>query len=76
MKIYVEIVKNYMAYMNERLKSETSYIKSSFLKINSFINIISNVTENIDRLALYKEPFRLEDKILALIELLQPKKEQ
>ena len=70
MKIYVEIVKNYMAYMNERLKSETSYIKSSFLKINSFINIISNVTENIDRLALYKEPFRLEDKILALIELL------
>ena len=70
MKIYVEIVKNYMAYMNERLKSETSYIKSSFLKINSFINIISNVTENIDRLALYKEPFRLEDKILALIGLL------
>ena len=49
--------------MNERLRTESSYIKNNFLKINQFVDILANVVENIDRLALYKEPSRLRDKI-------------
>ena len=37
-----------------------------FLKISSFIEIILNVTESIDTLALYEEPCFLKDKILVL----------
>ena len=55
-----------MSYMNERLRTESSYTKNNFLKINQFIDIITNVVENIDRLALYKKPSRLKDKISKL----------
>ena len=48
-----------MSYMNERLRTESSYIKNNFLKINQFIDILANVVENIDKLAPYKEPSRL-----------------
>ena len=51
-----------MSYMNERIKSESSYIKNNFLKINRFIDILTNVVENIDKFALYKEPSRLKEK--------------
>ena len=37
------------------------------MKINSFIDILSNFKENIDILAPYKEPVRLKDKISLLI---------
>ena len=52
-----------MPYMNERIKSESSYIKNNFLEINQFIDILTNVVENIDKFALYKETSRLKDKI-------------
>ena len=52
-----------MSYMNERIKSESSYIKNNFLEINLFIDILTNVVENIDKFALYKETSRLKDKI-------------
>ena len=55
-----------MSYMNESLRTESSYIKNNFLKINQFIDIIANVVENIDKLALYKEPSRLKSKISTL----------
>ena len=55
-----------MSYMNERLRTESSYIKNNFLKINQFIDILANVIENIDKLALHKEPFHLKDKISTL----------
>ena len=55
-----------MSYINERLRSESSYIKNNFLKINQFIDIITNVIENVDKLKLYKEPNRLKDKISIL----------
>ena len=55
-----------MSYMNERLRTETSYIKNNFLKINQFIDILANVIENVDKLALHKQPFRLKDKISTL----------
>ena len=54
-KSYAETVKSDMSHMNERLKSESSYIKNNFLKINQFIDILTDVVENIDKLALYKE---------------------
>ena len=65
-KSYAEAVKSDMSYMNERLRSESSYIKNNFLKINQFIDIITNVIENVDKLKLYKEPSRLKDKISIL----------
>ena len=65
-KSYAEAVKSDMSYMNERLRTEGNYIKSNFLKINQFIEILANVVENIDRLALYKEPSRLRDEISTL----------
>ena len=65
-KSYAEVVKRDMSYMNERLRSESSYIKNNFLKINQFIDILANVVENIDKLALYKEPSCLKDKISIL----------
>ena len=65
-KSYVEVVKSDMSYMNKRLRSESSYIKNNFLKINQFIDILGNVVENIDKLALYKEPSCLKDKISIL----------
>ena len=52
-----------MSYMNERIKSESSYIKNNFLEINLFIDILTNVVENIDKFALYNETSRLKDKI-------------
>ena len=52
-----------MSYMNERIKSESSYIKNNFQKINQFIDILTNVVKNIDKFPLYKEPSRLKDKI-------------
>ena len=52
-----------MSYMIERIKSESSYIKNNFLKINQFIDILTNIIENIDKFALYKELSRLKDKI-------------
>ena len=52
-----------MSYMNERIKSESSYIKNNFQKINQFIDIPTNVVENINKFPLYKEPSRLKDKI-------------
>ena len=52
-----------MSYMNERIKSESSYIKNNFLEINQFIDILTNVVKNIDKFPLYKEPSRLKDKI-------------
>ena len=52
-----------MSYMNERIKSESSYIKNNFQKINQFIDILTNVVENIDKFPLYKEPSHLKDKI-------------
>ena len=55
-----------MSYMNERLRSESSYIKSNFLKINQFIDILTKVVENIDKLAIYNEPSHLKDKISIL----------
>ena len=55
-----------MSDMNERLRTESSYIKNNFLKINQFTDILANVIENIDKLALHKEPFRLKDKISTL----------
>ena len=74
-KSYAEVVKSDMSYMNERLRSESSYIKNNFLKINQFIDIIANVVENIDKLALYKEPSRLKDKISILnLKFCNPKK--
>ena len=54
-KSYAETVKSDMSHMNERLKSESSYRKNNFLKINQFIDILTDVVENIDKLALYKE---------------------
>ena len=45
---------------------EKKYSTNIFLKINSFIDILSNIIENFDRLALYKEPSDLKDKISAL----------
>ena len=65
-KSYAEAVKNDMSYMNERLRSESSYIKSNFLKINQFIDILAKVVENIDKLAIYNEPSHLKDKISIL----------
>ena len=65
-KSYAEAVKSDMSYMNERLRTESSYIKNKFLKINQFIDIITNVVENIDKFPLYKEPSRLKDKISTL----------
>ena len=64
-----------MSYVNERLRSESSYIKNNFLKINSFIDILSNVVETIERLVLYKEPSCLKC-INFNPEALQPTKEQ
>ena len=55
-----------MSYVNERLRSESSYIKNNFLKLNSFTDILSNVVETIERLALYKEPSCLKHKISTL----------
>ena len=49
--------------MNERIESESSYIKNNFLKINQFIDILTNVVENIDKFALYNETSSLKDKI-------------
>ena len=60
---YAEAVKSDMSYMIERIKSESSYIKNNFLKINQFIDILTNIIENIDKFALYKELSRLKDKI-------------
>ena len=60
---HAEAVKSDMFYMNERLRMESNYIKNNFLKINQFIEILANVVENIDRLALYKEPSCLRDEI-------------
>ena len=51
-KSYAEAVKSDMPYMNERIKSESSYIKNNFLKINQFIDILTNI---VDKFALYKE---------------------
>ena len=65
-KSYPEAVKSDMSHMNERLKLESSYIKNNFLKINQFIDILTDVVENIDKLTLYKEPARLKDKISIL----------
>ena len=62
-KSYAEAVKSDMSYMKERIKSDSSYIKNNFLKINQFIDILTNVVENIDKFALYKETSRLKDKI-------------
>ena len=62
-KSYAEAVKSDMSYMNERIKSDSSYIKNNFLKINQFIDILTNVVENIDKFALYKETSPLKDKI-------------
>ena len=62
-KIYAEAVKSDMSSINEILRTESSYIKNKFLKINQFIDIIINIVEYIDRLALYKEPSCLKDKI-------------
>ena len=59
-KSYAEAVKCDMPYMNERIKSESSYIKNNFLKINQFIDILTNI---VDKFALYKETSRLKDKI-------------
>ena len=55
-----------MSYMNERLRTESSYIKNNFLKINQFFYIITNVVEKIDKFPLYKEPSRPKDKISTL----------
>ena len=55
-----------MPYMNERIKSESSYIKNNFLEINQFIDILTNVVENIDKFALYKETSRLKNKIFTI----------
>ena len=63
-KSYAEAVKSDMSYMNGRLRSESSYIKNNFLTINQFINILANVVENIDKLALYKGPSRQKIKFL------------
>ena len=63
---YADVVNNDMTYMNERLRLQRSYIKNDLLRINRFIDIISNVIENIDRLALHKGSHSLKDKILAL----------
>ena len=65
-KSSAEALKSDMSYMNERLRLESSYIKNNFLKIIQFIDILGNVVENIDKLALYKEPSRLKDKISTL----------
>ena len=65
-KSYAEVVKSDMSYENKRLRSESSYIKNNFLKINQIIDILANVVENIDKLALYKEPSCLRDKISIL----------
>lgn len=59
------MTKSDMAYVNEKLGSKSSYIKDKVLKINSFIFILTNVLE-IDRIALYKEPSCLKDKVSAL----------
>ena len=48
-------VKSYAETMNERLKSESSYIKNNFLKINQFIDILTDVVQKIEKVALYKE---------------------
>ena len=48
------------------MKEESSYIKNNFLKINQFIDILTNVVENIDKLTLYAEPARLKDQISIL----------
>ena len=65
-KSYAEVVESDMSYMNERLRTESSYTENNFLKINQFIDTITNVVENIDRLALYKKPSHLKDKISTL----------
>ena len=65
-KSYAEAVKSDMSYLNEKLKTESNYIKNNFLKINQFIETLANVVEIIDRLALYKEPSRLRDKLSTL----------
>ena len=39
-KSYAEAVKSDMSYMNERLRTESNYIKNNFLKINQFIEIL------------------------------------
>ena len=64
-KSYTEVTKSDMAYVNEKLGSKSSYIKDKVLKINSFIFILTNVLE-IDRIALYKEPSCLKDKVSTL----------
>ena len=52
--------------MQKRLKVTCPIWTKDFLKINQFIDILANVIENIDKLALHKEPFRLKDKISTL----------
>ena len=65
-KSYAEAVKSDMSYMNERPRSENSYIKNNFLKINQFIDILAKVVENIDKLAIYNETSHVKDKISIL----------
>ena len=60
------MIKSDTSYINERLRMESSYIKNIFLKINQFTDILANIVENIDRLALYKESSHLKDKISTL----------
>ena len=60
------MIKSDTSYINERLRMESSYIKNIFLKINQFTDILANIVENINRLALYKESSHLKDKISTL----------
>ena len=50
-KSYAEAVKSDISYMNKKLRTESSYIKNNFLKINRFIDRLANVVENIAKLA-------------------------
>ena len=65
-KSYAEAVKSGMSYMNERLRTESSWIKNNFFENKAIYWHACKCCRNFDKLALYKEYSHLRDKISIL----------